>query len=141
MHKYPDFAKVPKLSILVRCYLLGIPEICEAEAKMQIELRKKDLEFAKENKILLEQYCSSFPYVISFRLYEYEKQLFYIKAITSAAPVIIMRSLYNLDFSSFDWKNVSDELLHELTKGINLIDFLTEKVEFMEEESLYSTEF
>ncbi len=138
MHEYPNFAKVQKLSILARCYLLGIPEICEAGAKMRNELYQKDLEFAKENNILLEQYCSNFQYNISFRLYEYEKQLFYIKAITSAAPVIIMRSLYSLDFSSFDWDNVSIELLNELTEGINLIDFLTEKVEFMEEESLYS---
>jgi hypothetical protein len=140
MHKYPDFAKVPKLSILARCYLLGIPEICEAAAEMQRELYKKDLEFAKENNILLEDYCSNFQYNISFRLYEYEKQLFYMKSIISNPPVVLMRSLYNLNFSSFNWDNVSDELLDELTKGINLIEFLTEKVEFMEEESLYSTE-
>ncbi|WP_371801752.1 hypothetical protein [Candidatus Lokiarchaeum ossiferum] len=137
MHIYPACGKIQKMAILSRCFLFGIPEVMEEIKKSTNRLHVEDVSFAKENQQSLEHYYQNFNCVISFRLFEYEKQLFYIKAMQHNSPFAILRAIYNSDFNKFNWEDVNEDLMTQLLNGINLIEFLQENLSFTEFPSLF----
>lgn len=137
MHIYPACGKVQKMAILSRCFLFGIPEIMKEINMTANHLHTEDVSFAKENQQSLDIYYQNLNCVISFRLFEYEKQLLYIKAMQHDSTFAVLRAIYNSDFNKFSWKDANEDIMAQLLNGINLIEFLQDNLSFTELPSLF----
>lgn len=135
MMHHPDFnlgeGTTLRMKILTRAYLLNLGSISEQIQQMHYEQYQQDLEIAKRNKVLLRDLYNALPESISFKLFGYEIEFFYIKAYHEGMiPVIAYRVLYNCDYNGFHLDQYEEEIVEELTKGINLFEFLQNRITF-----------
>lgn len=120
---------IPKMAVLLRLYILNNADYhIQAGRRIVDPINEKIMKIAKSPEEL-HSMLSNLPEGISFRVYEYEKQIFYLKCLVlSQTPVIVMRHLYHSDLpievDQFD-DAIKMSLLFGLSEEIisNLIEF------------------
>ena len=126
-----DLGSVTRMVILTRAFLLNLLDIENDVYSLHGIIYSRDLEIAKKLQLPLSEIFQSLQVSVSFRLFEYEKQLFYIKAINKhMKPTVCLRAIYNLDYSKYDFQDIDIDLTTELVKGIDLLAFLHDSISF-----------
>jgi hypothetical protein len=112
--------QVPRMAFISRLWLFGLvngnagAKICHQEDMKILTLLQSSAE--------IKSYLSQLPQVISFRMFEYEKQLLYLKCwLARSEAVIQLRELYHSPISLDPSVYTDDpDVFYSLLYGINI---------------------
>jgi len=129
--------KVPLMAYLTRLYILQLADsfinsgahLCriydQNQLKSQGLLPSEDLQNPKDHSLLynsdlIREYYQSLPEVISFNLYEYEKQILYLRGFVEDHTIVKqLRYLYHADLSALVLPQTNLSLIAGLFYGLH----------------------